>query len=117
MLLQDGNSRPGGSRQHFRLHVEGWPGALLGIVIGAVAIVLVVVFSLVVLPVLLVGGIAGGGYLWWRTRKLRSVLREEQVRRRSMREREVEGELLRVDELDPPERGVGSNPPGSARDP
>ncbi|MET0165853.1 MAG: hypothetical protein ABW318_12740 [Vicinamibacterales bacterium] len=92
----------GASRRHYQVQVEGWPATLLGIVVGAVALVLAVMFSLVLLPALLGAGMVGGGYLWWRTRKLRKVLREEQVRRRATGEREVEGERLHVDELGPP---------------
>ena len=102
MQSHDEIPKLGGSRKHYQAHAEGWPAALLGIVVGAVALVLAVMFSLVLLPVLLGAGMAGGGYLWWRTRKLRKVLRDEQVRRRATREREVEGELLHVDELGPP---------------
>ena len=96
------NSVLGGLRKHYQVRVEGWPAALLGIVVGAIALVLAVMFSLVLLPALLGAGIVGGAYLWWTTRKLRKVLREEQIRRRMTREREVEGELLHVDELSPP---------------
>jgi uncharacterized protein (DUF58 family) len=101
MSPQNETPKLGGPRRH-QVRVEGWPGALLGIVVGAVVLVLAVLFSLVLFAALLAAGIVGGGYLWWRTRKLRKVLREEQARRRAPREREVEGELLQVDEPGPP---------------
>jgi hypothetical protein len=102
MSSRDEIPRLGGSRKHYQVHVVGWPAALLGVFVGAVALVLAVMFSLLLLPALLVAGMVGGGYLWWRTRKPRKVLFEEQGRMRATREREVEGELLHVDKLGPP---------------
>jgi hypothetical protein len=102
MPSHDENSKLGGSRKDYQLQVEGWPDALHGIVVGTAPLVLVVMFSLVLLPALLGVGMVCGGYLWWRTRKLRKILREQQVRRPAIREREVEGELLHVDKLNPP---------------
>ena len=89
-----------GSRKHFQVHVGGLPGTLLGFVAGAVGLVLALMFSLVLFAVLLGAGVVFGGYLWWKTRKVRQVLREEHARRRTAGEREVEGEVVHVDPLD-----------------
>ena len=92
--------RLAGSRKHFQVHVGGLPGALLGLVAGAVGLVLALMFSLILFAMLLGAGVVFGGYFWWKTRKFRRVLREEQARRRTAGEREVEGEVVQVDERD-----------------
>ncbi|MCC6194775.1 MAG: hypothetical protein IT518_09950 [Burkholderiales bacterium] len=85
-----------GSGRRYELHVGGWPAALLGVVVGAVVLAVGVLFSLVVLPVLLIAAVAGGGYFWWKTRAMRKALRQNAAAR-SVREREVEGEIVHVD--------------------
>lgn len=92
--------RLAGSRKRFQVHVGGLPGALLGLVVGAVGLVLALTFSLILFAVLLGAGVVFGGYLWWKTRKVRQVLRDEQARGRTAGEREVEGEVVHVDRLD-----------------
>lgn len=85
-----------GSGRRYEFRMAGWPAALLGVVVGTVALAVGVLFSLVVLPVLLIAGAAGGGYFWWKTRALRKALRQNAAGR-AVREREVEGEIVHVD--------------------
>ncbi|WP_126445399.1 hypothetical protein [Sulfuricystis multivorans] len=49
---------------------------LLGVIVGTVLLVVGFMFSLVVLAVAVVLGIAVWGWFWWRTRALRKALRE-----------------------------------------
>lgn len=54
----------------------GLLGRILGVLVGAALLVLGVMFSVVLLAVLAVAGLAAWGYFWWKTRKLRRALRE-----------------------------------------
>jgi Flp pilus assembly protein TadB len=51
-------------------------GKLLTVVLGAILLALAVMFSLVALAVLVVGGTLFAGWLWWKTRALRRAMRE-----------------------------------------
>lgn len=74
------------------------PGLLakaLGVVVGAALIVVGVMFSVVLLAVLAVAGVAVWGYLWWKTRELRKAMRE-----RPPGGQVIEGEVVIVEEDD-----------------
>lgn len=101
MSFSDQTPSLAGSRRAYAFHVGGWPAALVGMLVGAIALTVALLFSLVVLPVLLVAGAIAAAYVWWRTRALRKALREG-AGRSSIREREVDGELLHVDRPVPP---------------
>lgn len=77
--------------------LAGW---LVGTVVGAIGFVIAVMFSLVLVAVVLGAAMIFGGWFWWRTRKLRQQLREQSVRGGSLREREVQGEVIRMDTTD-----------------
>lgn len=48
-------------------------------VIGLTVLVLGLMFSVVLLAVLVVAGLAAWGYVWWKTREIRRILREQQA--------------------------------------
>lgn len=54
----------------------GLVGKVLGVVAGAALLVLGVMFSVVLLAVLVVAGLAAWAYFWWKTRELRKAMRE-----------------------------------------
>lgn len=54
-------------------------GKLVSLVLGIVLLALGLMFSVVLLGVLIVVGLGVWGYLWWKTRELRRVLRERQA--------------------------------------
>lgn len=54
-------------------------GKLFALIFGAILLVLGFMFSLVILAVAAVIGLAAFGYFWWKTRALRKVLREQQA--------------------------------------
>ena len=56
---------------------KGIVGTVLTVILGAVAIVGAVLFSVVILAVALVVGAVLVGYFWWRTRHVRRQLREQ----------------------------------------
>ncbi|MBI4995928.1 MAG: hypothetical protein HZC22_03330 [Rhodocyclales bacterium] len=47
-------------------------------VIGLALLALGLMFSVVLIAVLVVAGLAAWGYLWWKTREIRRILRERQ---------------------------------------
>lgn len=65
-------------RQQARLTPQpaGLLGKMLAFVLSATLLVLGFMFSLVALAVIAVGGLALGGWLWWKTRRLRQQLRQ-----------------------------------------
>ena len=48
-------------------------------VIGLTVLVLGLMFSVVLLAGLVVAGLAAWGYVWWKTREIRRILRERQA--------------------------------------
>ena len=90
MALDNETPRLPGPGKHYQLHIGGLVGTLSGFVVAAVGLILAVTFSLVLFALLLGAGVLFGGYFWWKTRNLRRQLREEQLRARAPREREVE---------------------------
>jgi Flp pilus assembly protein TadB len=79
---------------------------LLAVVATAAAFGLALMFSVVVVAVILVAGMLGWAYLWWKTRELRKQMRNYQppgmVREGEMAENDVirgeviEGEVIHV---------------------
>lgn len=61
---------------------------------GTLILVGAFMLSIVVLAVVALAGLAGGAYLWWRTRELRKRLREH-ARARPADGRIIEGEVMR----------------------
>jgi membrane protein implicated in regulation of membrane protease activity len=95
------------------------PGLLekiVALVAGAILLVVGFMFSLVLFAVIVSLGLLVWGYLWWRTRKLRRALREQQAQaREAMDGRVIEGEAVIV-EAEGAERERGSHrlPPGGS---
>lgn len=87
-----------GPRRGFRLAWGGPLGTLGGVVAGAVGLVAAFALSIVLFAVLLVGGIAFGGWFWWKTRDLRRALAAASAQRSAPLEREVQGEAIVVTE-------------------
>jgi hypothetical protein len=86
----------------FRLGGSGYPNpghrpGLLRKLVAAVAGTLILVgafmLSIVVLAVVAVVGLAGGAYLWWKTRELRRRLREH-ARNQPAGGRVIDGEVI-----------------------
>ena len=77
----------------------GLLGKLLGVFAGAALIVLGVMFSMVLLVVLAIAGLAAWGYVWWKTRELRRTMRE-----RPPGGQVIEGEVVIVEEDDAAQR-------------
>lgn len=71
----------------------------LALITGAILLVIGFMFSLVILAVVFVIGLAVWGYFWWKTRKLRQALREEAMRCPPSDGHIVEGEAIVVDEF------------------
>ena len=55
----------------------GFFGKVLGVVAGAALLVLGLMFSVVLLAVLVVAGLAAWAWFWWKTRNIRRQLREQ----------------------------------------
>lgn len=89
---------------------EGQPGPLgqlVAFVAGAILLVLGFMFSVVLLAVVAAVGLCVWLYLWWKTRELRRVLREQQDAPRSAafgaaEGQVIEGEVIVVEEHDIP---------------
>jgi hypothetical protein len=82
-----------------RRHPAQRPGLLrklVAAVAGTVILVGLFMLSVVVLAVVAAVGLAGGIYLWWRTRELRKRLREH-ARARPAGGRVIDGEVVRDD--------------------
>lgn len=62
---------------------KGIVGTLLTVILGAVAVVGAVLFSVVILAVALAVGAVLVGYFWWRTRHVRRQLREHAARQQA----------------------------------
>ncbi len=72
-------------------------GKIGAVLAGAILLVLALMFSVVLLAVISVVGLAAFGYFWWKTRGLRKAMRE-----RPENGQVIEGEAVVVEE--PPER-------------
>ncbi|MCL2344347.1 MAG: hypothetical protein FWC58_00655 [Desulfobulbus sp.] len=70
-------------------------GKLLTLIFSAALLVLAVMFSLVALAVLAIGGALFAGWLWWKTRALRQTMREAAPTVSSGDARIIEGEFVR----------------------
>ncbi len=94
-------------KTQFRQGPEAGPLARLAAFVLSVAfLVLAFMFSLVALAVLAVGGLALGGWLWWKTRRLRKQM-EEMRQAGAMPEDQpardiqvIEGEFIREGETE-----------------
>lgn len=86
----------------FNRQPQGLFGKILTLVVGGTFLVLAFMFSLVVLAVVAVGGLLLGGWLWWKTRALRKVMREQGQRQPASEGHIIEGEVIR--EADEPAR-------------
>ncbi len=77
---------------------------MLALVVSIAAMVLVLMFSAVVFAVLLVAGLLGFAYFWWKTRALRKQMNgarqaeEGAARGEIVRGEVIEGEVIRVHE-------------------
>ena len=79
----------------------GLLGKMLAFVLSAALLVLGLMFSLVALAVIALGGLALGGWLWWKTRRLRQQLREAAAATADGGQ-VIEGEVIREYEAPPP---------------
>lgn len=55
----------------------GLAGKLLAVVVGSVLLILGFIFSVFLIAAIAVVGLGGGAYFYWKTRKLRKILREQ----------------------------------------
>jgi len=55
----------------------GFLGKVLGVAAGAALLVVAFFFSVLLFAVVLTFGLAGWGYLWWKTRELRRAIRAQ----------------------------------------
>ncbi len=85
---------------------KGIVGTLLTVILGAVAIVGAVLFSVVILAVALVVGAVLVGYFWWRTRHVRRQLREQVARQQAAQAAAAAGAAAGA-----PPPGAGTPPP------
>lgn len=79
---------------------------LLTVVAALVVIGFALMFSLLIIAIVLVAGVMAWGYFWWKSRKLRKLLRsypssgavtgEEVVRDEVVKGQVFEGEVIRV---------------------
>jgi len=56
---------------------QGLFGKLVAALLSATFVVIAFMFSLVALAIVAIAGVALGAWLWWKTRQLRKVLREQ----------------------------------------
>ncbi len=74
------NTDPSFRRLHGRqvhLQPKGFFGKLVALLVGAGLLVLGLMFSVVIVAVAAVGGLAFWGWMWWKTRDLRRRMREQ----------------------------------------
>ena len=76
-------------------------GKVFAVMVGAILLVLGFMFSVVLLAVIAVIGLAAFGYFWWKTRGLRKAMRE-----RSPTGQVIDGEAIVVEECQASERHV-----------
>lgn len=92
------------SDQFFRTRIPtaAQPKSLLGkaaaLLVGSLVLILAVMFSLVALAVVAVGGTLFAGWLWWKTRALRKAMREAAPAAATRPDDQViEGEFVRTE--------------------
>lgn len=93
--------RLGGKGRQHQMQPQGLLRKIAAAIAGALILVGAFMLSIVVLAVVALAGLAGGAYLWWRTRELRKRLREH-ARARPADGRVIEGEVIRDTETRPP---------------
>jgi len=93
--------RLGGNGSQHQVQRPGLLRKLVAAIAGTLILVGAFMLSIVVLAVVALAGLAGGAYLWWRTRELRKRLREH-ARARPADGRVIEGEVIRDTETRPP---------------
>lgn len=59
-------------------------GKVLGVVVGIIAVAAAMAMSVIALGAILVVGVVGGAWFWWRARHLRRQLRAEMARMQAM---------------------------------
>ncbi len=91
--------RLGGSGRQYQVQRPGLLRKLVAAVAGTLFLVGAFMLSLIVLAVVAAVALAGGIYLWWRTRELRRQLREH-ARARPAGGRVIDGEVVRDTEAD-----------------
>ena len=84
------------ARPHAGERIGGFLASVVACVTTAIAIVVGAMFSIVVMSVVLLIALVVFGYVWWKTRDLRRVLRE-----RPPGGRIIEGEVVREHDEDP----------------
>lgn len=70
-------------------------------VLSAIFVVLAFMFSLVALAAVAVGGLLLGGWLWWKTRRLRKQMQQMREAQPVRDEQVIEGEFVREAGSDP----------------
>ena len=100
----------------FNTQPQSLLGKVLTLVLGAAFLVLAFMFSLVALAVVAVGGTMLWGWLWWKTRAVRKLIREQGIAPESMARSNsnsdeshsggyiIEGEVIRATD-EPPAAG------------
>ena len=103
MRMEEERLRLAGGDGSRRVNAPGLLSKVVTIAVGAVLLVAVFTFSLLVFAIVVAGGLLVLGYLWWKTRDLRKQIRQ-QMRERRPSERVIEGEVIREaarDDADP----------------
>jgi hypothetical protein len=87
------------SERFFHTRIPAQPKSLLGkaaaVLVGSLMLMLAVMFSLVALTVVAVGGTLFAGWLWWKTRALRKAMREAAPAAARPDDQVMEGEFVR----------------------
>lgn len=83
------------ANDHARARQPGLIGRIAAAVIGALMLVGAFMVSVVVLAFAATAAVAGGFYLWWRTRALRRQLRERMRNQPTPGGRIIDGEVIR----------------------
>lgn len=76
-----------------QLQYSSVPKTIFAVITGAILLVLGFMFSLVILSLAVVAGLAAWGWFWWKTRELRKVMQQ-----RPADGHIIEGEAMVVDE-------------------
>ena len=90
MRMDERRLRLEGGAGRRRVDAAGLLGKVATIAAGAILLVAVFMFSLLVFAIVAAGVSLAWGYLWWKTRDLRAQMRE-----RPTGERVIEGEVIR----------------------